>query len=459
MLIHATRYTDVHRRLVSQVENYVKDLKKDISSYGGLTNGLDQSFHLKNLSETFDRHYKLLLEFNWDQIIAKLKLITESIIIREVHQKASVPLEYRKDFPTNVIVIGGTSLARGYTLEGLSISYFLRNTVFYDTLMQMGRWFGYRTGYEDLCRIFMPSDRILDFADIIKATEELMSDFKLMSENKRTPNDFGLAIQENPDSALQITARNKQKNVREFYYSMKLDGRAKETSELNNDIDEIDHNIEAIRILLSDLGDYTSENVNNNYLWRKVKKKLVLDFLQNFKTSKGEDPLGLTARMPIAFIKKYVEERDDEWDIALYSGDGDIPFESGKISIKPIRRKVKSKGSKFELINRQVSSGTAESIALDKELRKELGSDRGATRAVMNNPLLMLNIIEPSFLQNDGKSVESDSKINSIKVLAAFGVSFPGSVLSNKDTIKLKINTVYYQNLLEELDYEKTADD
>ena len=57
------------------------------------------------------------------------------------------------------IVIGGASLARGFTVEGLSISYFLRNTVFYDTLMQMGRWFGYRPGYEDLCKIFMPEEQ------------------------------------------------------------------------------------------------------------------------------------------------------------------------------------------------------------------------------------------------------------------------------------------------------------
>lgn len=59
-----------------------------------------------------------------------------------------------------VIAVGGFSLSRGLTLEGLTISYFLRNSMMYDTLMQMGRWFGDRPGYEDLCRIWIPADGV-----------------------------------------------------------------------------------------------------------------------------------------------------------------------------------------------------------------------------------------------------------------------------------------------------------
>ena len=126
--------------------------------------------------------------------------------------------------PTNAIVIGGTSLSRGYTLEGLSVSYFLRNTVFYDTLMQMGRWFGYRQGYEDLCKIFLPESSIDSFAQIIEATEDLIDDLKRMAKAKMTPYDFGLAVKHHPDSGLQVTARNKQKNAKDIYFDMKLDG-------------------------------------------------------------------------------------------------------------------------------------------------------------------------------------------------------------------------------------------
>ena len=314
--------------------------------------------------------------------------------------------------------------------------------------MQMGRWFGYRSGYEDLCKIYMPSDRIRDFADIITATEELMADFKLMSENNRTPDDFGLAVRENPDSALQVTAKNKQRNVREFTHSMRLDGKAKETSTLSSDINEIDKNIEVIKSFVLNLPAQPTI-VQDNLLWKNIDKGFVQEFLKNFKTFSA-DPLGLTARMPITFIKKYAEEKLTNWDVALYSGQGGKFPISAQLTIKKEKRKmiIKDNGN-YELQNRQVSSGNSESITFDEAKRKEIGGDRSRARAELERPLLMLHILEPSF----DPSKESPTEI------AAFGISFPGTVLSETETVRLKINTVFYKNLLEELEEENQSDD
>jgi len=247
-------------------------------------------------------------------------------------------LEYRKDQGTNAIVIGGASLARGFTVEGLSISYFLRNTIFYDTLMQMGRWFGYRPGYEDICKIFMPADRITDFANIIEATETLILDFKLMAEQKKTPNDFGLAILQNPDSALQVTARNKLKNVEDFPYSMRLDGTLKETSYLRKAPESITHNLDAIKKIIDILPE--PSKTEGTVVWKNIDKKIVQGFLKDFWTF-DKDPLGLTSRMPVAFINKYLVERDTDWDVALYSGSSDHKFEYKHISIQKQIRQIK----------------------------------------------------------------------------------------------------------------------
>lgn len=446
MLVHATRFTGIHRLLGQLIEDYLKELKADIVSFGRLPGAIAQSENIEELSKTFKR-YLLNAEVNWNEVIIELTTSIESVIVREVHQRTSVPLEYRKDIITNAVVVGGTSLARGFTLEGLSVSYFLRSTVFYDTLMQMGRWFGYRPGYEDLCKIFMPADRILDFADIIRATEELFKDFKLMAEYKKTPNDFGLAVQENPDSILQITARNKQKNVKEFYYSMRLDGKLKETSYLRSSIADIEFNIKVVEKLVNRL-DNTHKTENGSYIWRNVGKHEIIPFLKEFKTI-SDDRLGLTSRMPIAFIEKYAEERDTNWDVALYSGTGsNYSFE--KIDIKKEKRNLDLKNaSYYELGNRQVSSGNAEAIAIeDPAQRRTLVDSRQDTRLAMKRPLLMLHILEQSAKdKTDPKSI------------AAFGVSFPGSVLSNDETIKLKINTVYYQRLLEEIHNQSESDD
>ena len=245
----------------------------------------------------------------WKKILYSICESINTIIVREVHQQTVIGLEYRKDMATNAIVVGGASLSRGYTLEGLSVSYFLRSTIFYDTLMQMGRWFGYRLGYEDLCRVYMPEDSINYFRTIIEATEDLIQDLKIMAENNRTPNDFGLAVKQHPESALQITARNKQKNVREFVFNMKLDGQLKETARLSMSEDDRKHNLSVIYDLLRSLENKKFEKIGNNLLWRNNDKNVVKDFLEQFKAY-TTDRFGIIDRMPVAFIKKYADDRE-----------------------------------------------------------------------------------------------------------------------------------------------------
>lgn len=445
MLIHATRFTDVHKLLSALTEEYLSAIKKDVAAYASLPNALDQSAILKKLKETFNK-YLSSNELSWSKVLANLPLFAESVVVREVHQKKSVPLEYRKDVETNAIVIGGASLARGFTVEGLSVSYFLRNTVFYDTLMQMGRWFGYRPGYEDLCKIFMPADRITDFANIIEATENLILDFKLMAEQKKTPNDFGLAIQENPDSALQITARNKQKNVREFFFNMRLDGTLKETSYLLTAPEDIAHNLQVVTALLDVLP--ASVQASGTRVWKNISKGVIKKFIKDFKTF-DKDKLGLTSRMPIGFIKQYLEERPTDWDIAIYNGTGQL-FTHNSLTIqKEVRQISINKSGAYEVLNRQVSSGNSESVTIEDENEKTLvGNNRRKARASVHrqNPLLMLHILE----------TEADPVITQI---AAFGISFPGSVLSEERPVRLLINTVYYQNLFDSLNFDNESDD
>ncbi|WP_294184272.1 Z1 domain-containing protein [uncultured Sphingobacterium sp.] len=447
MMVHATRFTLVHQRLASLIGKYLETIQKDIASYGRLENSQEYSLYIDELKSTFLEKFDTN-EFEWNTVIEKLTNIVESIVVREVHQKATVPLEYRKDVATNAIVVGGTSVARGFTLEGLSVSYFLRNTIFYDTLMQMGRWFGYRMGYEDLCRIYMPEEKMNEFSEIIRATEELIQDFKLMSENKWTPEQFGLSIRQNPSSALQITARNKLKHATDYEYSMQLDGRAKETSVLSSDENDINHNIEVVKNLTSDLmSKYPVSDVD--LLWKDVNRDIVKKFLNEFRIYNDQDILGITSRMPIGFVKKYLADKNTNWDVAIYKGEGQQFSITPTITIAKEKRKmtIKSNGQ-YEFKNRQVSSGNAEAISLDKLQKEKIKGDRIKARKEMVRPLLMLHFVQPEF-QNDD---------NELKTLVAFGVSFPGDALK-AETVMLKINTVYYSNLLKELDPEEESDD
>jgi hypothetical protein len=147
--------------------------------------------------------------------------------------------------------------------------------------MQMGRWFGYRTDYEDLCRIYMTSTMFRNFKTIIEATLDLVDSLEEMSRKGMTPKDFGLAVQHHPDSGLQVTARNKLKNSNEIYFEMKLDGHLKETSWLPRNKVINENNKNAIRKMIRKLG--TIEKLpNNDYLWRDVKRDDISEFLEDF---------------------------------------------------------------------------------------------------------------------------------------------------------------------------------
>lgn len=107
-----------------------------------------------------------------------------------------------------MISVGGFFLSRGLTLEGLTVSYFPRNSMMYDTLKQMGRWSGYRGGYEDLWRIWIRPQAIGWYAHIANATEELHEELRRMKRDRAAPLQFRLAVRSHPASLL-VTARSK----------------------------------------------------------------------------------------------------------------------------------------------------------------------------------------------------------------------------------------------------------
>src|SRR6202041_2320951 len=117
----------------------------------------------------------------------------------------------------NVIAIGGDKLSRGLTLEGLSVSYFLRASKMYDSLMQMGRWFGYRPGYVDLCRLYLTPDLELWFRHVATAAEELRDRINQMAMIGATPEEYGLRIRSH--DILLVTAQNKMLHAQEFKVS------------------------------------------------------------------------------------------------------------------------------------------------------------------------------------------------------------------------------------------------
>ncbi|WP_317189673.1 Z1 domain-containing protein, partial [Escherichia coli] len=154
----------------------------------------------------------------WREIVDKLYTVIENVSVRMINGTAKDALDY-SDSATGlkVIAIGGDKLARGLTLEGLCTSYFLRASRMYDTLMQMGRWFGYRQGYLDVCRLYTTDELIEWFEHIADASEELREEFDNMVASGGTPRDFGLKVKSHP--VLMVTSPLKMRSARSLWLS------------------------------------------------------------------------------------------------------------------------------------------------------------------------------------------------------------------------------------------------
>ena len=178
---------------------------------------------------------------SFENMLDKLKEIITDVKIKQINGSVKDILDYEqhKKIGLKVIAIGGDKLARGLTLEGLCVSYFVRNSSMYDSLMQMGRWFGFRKGYEDLCRLFISSDLNKAFASITEALAELRSEFDYAVDHGIKPIDYGLRVLKK--EALLITAPLKMRHTKEISYS--FNGQLKQTIVFFKDQKKLQDNI------------------------------------------------------------------------------------------------------------------------------------------------------------------------------------------------------------------------
>jgi hypothetical protein len=177
----------------------------------------------------------------------------------------------------SVIAIGGDKLSRGLTLEGLCVSYYLRASRMYDTLMQMGRWFGYRPGYLDLCRLYTTGPLVDWYEKITAAGAELQAEFEAMAAVGSTPEEFGLRVRQLPDGLL-VTSPQKLKHAQR--YSISFSGSISETVTFLPD--HRSANLNALNSLVRSLGVH-DETVGDGRVWRGVDAESVINFLSGYR--------------------------------------------------------------------------------------------------------------------------------------------------------------------------------
>ena len=374
MLVNASRFTVVQGQLRNRLHESLGTIQDSLRVNG--SRGVDglRDPHIAALQETWLREYSEA-ESDWARIQDAMFEAIASAKVVEVNSRAN-GLDYSGDsvIGQTVIAVGGFSLSRGLTLEGLTMTWFLRNTMMYDTLMQMGRWFGYRGGYEDLCRVWMPSQAIDWYAFIAEASEELHLELKKMEKAKATPADFGLAVRSHPASLL-VTARNKIGSGRK-QIMIGLSNAWVETAQISAKPVDISANENVAERFLGELATRgfspdVAEKVTGGFLIRDVPVEPVDRFLLGWR---NHEQASLTQPGP---IRSYIRDRcDDElkyWDVLVtdVSNDEDLFTLSGW-TLGPQVRSVGYENLEDHVLSmsgkrRRIASRGVEKIGVDPE--------------------------------------------------------------------------------------------
>lgn len=509
MLIHVTKFVDVQDFVHTQVGDYMSLLRARMSPND------------PNHRETLDKFKKIWEKKfyihknnseekypSWDELVnykESVDFVINEICknVKKLNGRSNDSLDYKEysrqnSFGLHTIVIGGDKLSRGLTLEGLSISYFLRSAKMpmYDTLMQMGRWFGYRTGFEDLCRLYTTDNVIRWFFHISVATEELRNTFRIMAAQGSTPAEFGLKVRTNPNLIITSKTKMRHSKIEQTSFSQEV---TEVVTFMNND-EVIKSNYEATNKLLIEAGKPSEAGSvkcsihqwKNSYKWKNVNSEIVINFLNNYKRFLEARTLETTQ------YSKYIENLNqyDEltnWIICLHGSGSSGKSEkiAGLYDVNLLLRTPSNQRNKNKISLKVITNSADELIGLNENeieeylksvanFKKTHDSDadensiskarRGFARYHRSEKVGLLNIYPilgvtnlSSYRKFNGyKKVENEvvkekidghKDINKIDPnhltkhpLIGFQLSFPFSKMGHRAAVEYRVNSVYAEH-------------
>jgi hypothetical protein len=286
MLIHTSRLTDVQNSMCGVIQDFYKKLSNDIL-YNPKSNYISklQELYEKDFIEVqvnFESLQQFTL-FKWEEVYKQIKIVARKVEVMEINGESEDVLEYdkHKENGLYVIAIGGNKLSRGLTLEGLTISYYYRGSSMYDTLMQMGRWFGFRTGYMDLCRIYTSEEIAENFEYLAVVMSELRKEFENLVEEKCTPEEY--AIKMLTHKTMTVTSPAKMGTAES---TISYTGTMQQTRSFEKNKEFFVNNMEATVQLINSIEQAfkTTDNGTKYHIAKNVPSHLVIDFLKRYKT-------------------------------------------------------------------------------------------------------------------------------------------------------------------------------
>lgn len=399
--------------------------------------------------------------------------VEENIVMRLIYpdKKDKTSLENCPAF----IVIGGTTLSRGLTLEGLTTSYFLRVTILGDTLMQMGRWFGYRKGYELLPRIWLSSGAVKQFERLTLLDFDLREELHNMETLNISPKEYGPRLDAFPEfKALQVTAKNKMQ--KSFEIIRDFANKKGQTTLFYGDENTIESNYKEVVNYIENLGPVNKDLIHSlknpfatsdSLLWFNQPYQQVFELLRKLKY-----PTQIATFGDIDETLKWFKEQKDngylnDFNVIVSSNSkgSENQLKLKNVLIKlPTRRKLKNLDASDNNINLKVLTTPTDRLIdldmsnFDDEFKNTVLNSSKMTSIEkrikfesLNTPLLILYIIDKDSGINKADTNDRVA-LNLKQHLAGYFIYIPygnnGKAKSNISTNKLTV----------ELDFDEKGD-
>ncbi|MGW5336415.1 Z1 domain-containing protein [Streptomyces bauhiniae] len=313
MLIHTSVNTAVHNSFKRPLEHLLRRTAESLDDTVLLS-------RLRNLwnEETARVPAEELGEkkVEFDELEPELPRVLRNCRIIMDNSSSEDRLDYENG-PVVAIAVGGNTLSRGLTLEGLSVSYFVRSVSAYDTLLQMGRWFGFRNGYADLPRIWMTDELAEWFRHLATVETEMRRDIDTYMTEAENPLTFAVRLRTHP--ALRVTAAAKMRDA--VTAASSYGGKRVQTHYFRTDAEWLRSNIKAARDLVAAATQNAvrieERQSEGRYVFRDVPHDVVTDFLSVYKFH-DKSPEN-DADLITGYIRKRVKAADSlrRWNVAV----------------------------------------------------------------------------------------------------------------------------------------------
>lgn len=377
MLVNASPFVAVQRQIRNEIHEFVRQVASSCRVNASMP--VDTALRdpeLAALHQVFREHYGSTADEEWETVQRWLHESVSRVRVMEINSRSADVLSYDdySDVGLNVIAVGGMSLSRGLTLEGLTVSYVLRRSSMYDTLFQLGRWFGYRDGYEVLCRVWMPQEAQGWYAHIAESNDELRDELVRMQSVDATPREFGLKVRSHPD-ALVVTARNKMGSSTTHRVRIGLATQFIETAILHRDPLVTEANRRGVRRLADQMraGGLAPEHgtkYQGGRLVRDVPVALVDAFLAAFKNHPR------SVKTETGPVRRYISDRPTElgsWDV-LFVG---VERETSASLVSHVLG--------FRLVCQRRADGTPDDDSMLMVTRKQRVASRGVEKVGLSS--------------------------------------------------------------------------